>query len=118
MKYTLRPFLMPPPLAPLEPLAPPAAVVPPAALLFFFVDVELQAARTPVASTTPSAALVTRRAVREPVMRFALPSGWSLLGIERLSGAVVPSWLSAAGSRLAVARDRGRDAAPHRRWAR
>src|SRR5437763_1708220 len=47
-------------------------------LVLLFLDVELQAARTPPASTTDSAAVATRRAVRFPVIVLPFPR-WSVV---------------------------------------
>jgi hypothetical protein len=58
----------------IAPLAPPLAAVVPLELDPALFLVELQAARTPPASTAASAATATRRPVRIPVM--VLPFGW------------------------------------------
>src|SRR3954449_1851175 len=104
---------------PPEPPDAPAADDPPEfalpVLVLLFLDVELQAARTPPASTTDSAAVATRRAVRFPVIVLPFPRWmkrwWSVIGLASAE-------FSAAGVRRAAEFAPGSDATPRRRWAR
>src|SRR3954453_9632502 len=88
MKYTFRPFLIPPP--PLdEPLAAAAVVfAPELPLELLLLVVELQAARMPPASTAVSATEPTRCAIRIPVIVVPFlrwieqgGRGWTCVGV-------------------------------------